>query len=126
MKSSFASPANLPSAKSGPNAIVSLPLKPVSRNFILEIDLTNRGPDIVRMEPLLRRYMFKSDLGSLKNLLEGKIVPRVRGRCVRFGPVDDSPIVVVVFMWVEGDLLFCQSARVHAWGSLSLRFEPVG
>ena len=84
----------------------SLPVEPISGYFILEIDLTNRGPDIVRMEPLLRRYMFKSDLGSLKNLLEGKIVPRVRGRCVRFGPVDDSPIVIVVFMGVECDLLF--------------------
>ena len=80
----------------------------------------------MRVEPLLRRYMFKSDLGSLENLLEGKIIPGVRGWCVRFGPVYNPPVVVVVFVWVEGDLLFCQSARERDSDTVSLRFEPVG
>lgn len=107
MKSSLASPANLSSAKFEGDGRFSSPLEPISRDLILEINFTDRWSDIVRVKPLLRRYMFKSDFGSLENFLEGKIIPGVRGWCVRFGPVYNSPIVIVVFVWVERDLLFC-------------------
>jgi len=43
----------------------SLPVEPITRDLILEIDLTDWRSDIVRVKPLLRRNMFKSDLGAL-------------------------------------------------------------
>jgi len=46
-------------------AFDSLPIEPISRDFILEINFTNWWSDIVGMEPLLRRYMFQSDFGTL-------------------------------------------------------------
>jgi hypothetical protein len=46
----------------------------------------------------------------LEDLFKGQCIPWVGRWGVRFGSVYDSPIVVVVFVGVEGDLLFCSSA----------------
>jgi len=54
--------------------------------------------------------VLQADFGTLEDLLKGKLVPWVRGGCVGFGTIDDSPVVVVVPVGVEGDLLFCLSA----------------
>lgn len=69
----------------------------------------------MRMQPLFRRDMFQPDLGSSQDVLEWQIVPWevMRARTGRVGGVDDAPNIVVVFVRIEGDLLFCKSAE-HA------------
>jgi hypothetical protein len=54
--------------------------------------------------------VLQADFGALEDLFKGKLVPWVRRGSVGFGTIDDSPVVVVVSMGVEGDLLFCPSA----------------
>lgn len=126
MKSSFASPANLPSAYVRIKTLDSLPLEPVARDFILEIDFTDWRPDIVRVQPLVGRDVLQADFGTLEDLFKGKLVPGVgRGR-IGFGTVDDAPVVVVVSVRIEGDLLFCLSAWSLPEGMRSLRLDPVG
>jgi hypothetical protein len=58
--------------------------------------------------------MFQPNLGTLQDLLKGEGIPWVTGWGIRFGAVDNSPIVVVVSMGVKGNLLFCLSAVVHS------------
>lgn len=55
--------------------------------------------------------MLESNLGTLEDLFEGKLIPWVAWWCVGFGTIDDSPIVVVISVRVEGDLLFYLSAQ---------------
>jgi hypothetical protein len=60
--------------------------------------------------------MFQPNLGTLQDLLKGEGIPWVTWWSIRFGAIDDSPIVVVVSMGVKCDLLFCLSAEVHRAG----------
>lgn len=60
----------------------------------------------MRMQPFVRRDVLQPDLGAGDDVLKRQFVPGIRGGCVGGGPVGDSPEVVVVAVWVEGDLLF--------------------
>jgi hypothetical protein len=67
--------------------------------------------------------VLQADLGALEDLFKGELVPWVRRGCVGFGTIDDSPVVVVVSVGVEGDLLFCLSAWFISKGPLKLTFR---
>lgn len=56
--------------------------------------------------------MLQPDLGPLQDFLEWEVVPWIMGKSVRFRSIDDSPVVVVVSVWVECDLLFWESAQL--------------
>jgi hypothetical protein len=114
-KSSFASPANLPDQllallETAGVYGADTPREPIARHLILEVYLANWRAEIMRVQPLLSRDMFQPDLASCNNVLEWQIFPGIAGGLVDAGAVGDAPIVVVVPMRVESDLLFCASA----------------
>jgi hypothetical protein len=86
----------------------------ISTDFILPIYFRDRGPHIMRMKALFRDDMFKSDHSTVFNpdggFKESEYMgregyTRLVKRDFRVGLVCEDPIIVVVAMWVECNLL---------------------
>ncbi|KAH3665260.1 hypothetical protein OGATHE_004075 [Ogataea polymorpha] len=73
-------------------------LVPVARGLVLPINLRNRWSDIVRVQSSVCQQMLQSDLGSVGQRLES---------CWLLGSIVqlNKPLVVVVKVWVQRDLL---------------------
>lgn len=89
---------------------VSLPLESVPRNLVLEIHITDGRSVIMRVEALQSRDMLQADPRALDDLLKRQVVPRIRGGTIGFRSINDPPVVVLVPVRIEGDLLFLWSA----------------
>jgi len=78
---------------------------PVTGNLILEINIRDRWPEVVRVEALVRDDVSQSDFHSGGDILKGFVCPF--GLWVTtFLSCDDAPIIIGIAVGVQRDLLF--------------------
>jgi hypothetical protein len=53
------------------------PWKAVSRDFVLEVDITDRWPDVVTVQSFFRGDVLEPDLGSSQDMLDWQVIPGV-------------------------------------------------
>ena len=106
-----------------PEQVVGIALEAlvaVGRDLVLPVNLGHGSTDVVRVEAAVRvRVVEPDDVPVLDELRLGKGVPG--GGAVdlfavgaeRLGLVLDLPVVVVILVGVEGDLLLLAAGRVH-------------
>jgi hypothetical protein len=79
--------------------------EPVSRHLVLVIDFGHGRSDVVRVELLVRHDVVEPDLHPVRDYRRWSLGLVIRdgflGHCI----VEDVPIVVLVLVRVEGDLL---------------------
>ena len=88
----------------------------VCRNLVLEVDIGDGRTDIVRMESLVGGNMAQLNARSILDILEGFRFVFVLGVAVR-GSIENTPYIILIPVWVEGDLLFwieCQPGLLSA------------
>jgi len=78
---------------------------PIAGNLILEIDLRDWWPKIVRVEVLVRDDVSQPDFHSTGDILKGLIRPFGLGMPAIFG-YDDAPVVVGITVRIQCNLLF--------------------
>lgn len=85
--------------------------EPVCRNFVLEVDVRNWGTDVVGVEASLGGDVLKANGHVVVNMFYwlGCVVVVGLTLGVSF---ENSPIVVAVFVRVEGDLLLIAASGV--------------
>jgi hypothetical protein len=74
----------------------------------LEIDIRDGRADVVRVQVFAGDDVLKLDPGGVLDKPDGLVLP-VQIWVALFGGVDDAPVVVVVAMGVESDLLLWKS-----------------
>lgn len=79
----------------------------IARYLLLEVDIRDRRTLVMRVQVLVRRDVLQLDLHARLDVREGLGLPVMVWVAIT-GRIQDSPVVVVVTVWVEGDLLFCQ------------------
>jgi len=77
----------------------------IGRNLILEIDIRDRWPKIVRVDVLVRADVSQLDFHFISDILKGFICPFGFGVSAILG-YDDAPVVVGIAVRVQRDLLF--------------------
>lgn len=70
--------------------------------------------------------MFQTNLGTSQDVLEWKLIPRVRDRSIGSRSVDKKPKIVVIEVRVQCDLLFCLSASSERRRSTKLTLRSTG
>lgn len=88
--------------------IVDIARKPghaVSRYLVLEVDIGDRWTDIVRVEGLVGDDVPQLDTRSIFDVFDGLRFVVVLGIAVG-GGVENPPQVILIPVWVEGNLLF--------------------
>ena len=95
-------------------ARADLPLKTVSRHLILKVDITDRGSDIVTMQSLVRNPVLKSNLGTSEDGFHWQLIPVGRGGTLSVMTADDSPDIVLVSVWIKGNLLLCYDSALQS------------
>lgn len=78
---------------------------PVARNLILEINIRDWWPIVVRMEALVRDDVPESDFHSPSDILKGLICPFGFG-VSSFLSCDYAPVVVRIAVGIQRNLLF--------------------
>lgn len=84
--------------------VTSIARDTVARHLLLEVDIRDRGTDVVRVEGLVGRDMPELDASAAGDVRDVVIGP-VGVRVAICGRIDDAPVVVGVAVRVEGDLL---------------------
>jgi hypothetical protein len=74
----------------------------------LEIDIRDGRADVVRVQVFAGDDMLELDPGGVLDEPDGLVLPVQIGVAL-LGGVDNPPVVVVVAMGVESDLLLCKS-----------------
>lgn len=87
----------------------------IRRNFILPVGLTNRWPDIMRMQTFISRGMVESNQSSIldENRWGNRVETSKSQTANGVGLVFNNPDVVLVLVWVQGDLLLLGAGGVH-------------
>lgn len=78
---------------------------PIAGNLILEINLRDWGPIIVRVEVLVRGDVSQPDFHSTGDILKGPIRPLGLGVPAIFG-YDDAPVIIGITVRIQCNLLF--------------------
>lgn len=90
----------------------------ISGHFVLPFCLGNGWTHVMRMEASMGREMVEFDSVPVLDV-RGSVAPCLRAsdrnifRCDRLSRVLQEPDIVVVFVWVQGNLLLVAAARIH-------------
>lgn len=76
----------------------------VGRDLLLEVDVRNRWPDVMRVEGLVGGNVPELDSSTASDVRDVVIGP-VGVRIAIGGRIDNAPVVVGIAVRVEGDLL---------------------
>lgn len=92
----------------------------IGRDLILPISLSDRGPNVVRVEATVGWLMVQSqdipvlDVGRLRQRIPGiSAVDRLAIDSERLGLILQEPHIVLILMRIQCDLLLLRSSRVH-------------
>ena len=77
----------------------------IGGNLILEVDIRDWWPKIVRMEVLVRDDVSQPDFHSTGDIFKGLIRPFGLGVSAIFG-YDDAPVVIGIAVRIQRNLLF--------------------
>jgi hypothetical protein len=94
----------------------------VSGHLVLKFDIGDWWTDVVRVEMLMSCYVAQLDAHPRCYMRQGGRLIKERILC---GAVDNYPVVIVVSMRIEGDLLFCGrrlGAKEDEWDISVLTF----
>ena len=77
----------------------------ITRYLVLEVDIGDGWTDIVRVEGLVGDDVPQLDARSIFDVLDGPCFEVVLGIAVG-GGIQNPPEIILISVWVEGDLLF--------------------
>jgi hypothetical protein len=99
----------------------------VGADLLLPVDVGHRGADVVGVELLVGDDMIEADHELVVDEPKRAVLAGV-GAIFGSGVVEDEPLVVLVAMGVQGDLLLCAAGhrRCKTQRQSDPRFEPAG
>lgn len=87
--------------------IARKPSHSVCRDLILKVNFGNWWTEVVRMQVLLSGNVPEFDACPVFDVKQFRIVHPVRFRVIIVGRVNDTPVIVLIDMRIQCDLLLC-------------------
>ena len=80
----------------------------VCRDLVLKVNFRDWRTEVVRMQVLLSGNVPEFDACPVFDVKQFRIVHPVRFRVVIVGRIDDTPVIVLIDMRIQRDLLLCE------------------